>query len=228
MTCPPVTRVETREVATPDGPGRLHLALPDTVRGVLLLGGGHSGQVETVDLDAVAGALPEVGWVVARHELPWRVAGRTVGPRPPASDPAWLAGVDAVRAAWPGVPVVTGGRSAGARIACRTWDASLAGIVALSFPLHPPGKPQQSRLGELAPVGVPVLLVSGARDPFGSPAEFEAALAEPHAGPRELVVVERATHSFPRPTAPEVVGAVLTFVRGLEAAPGLTPRGAGT
>lgn len=220
---------ETREVTTPDGPGRLHLALPDTVTGVLLLGGGHSGQVRTVDLDAVAESLPDAGWLVARYELPWRVAGRTVGPRPPASDPAWLAGVDAVRAAWPGVPLVTGGRSAGARIACRTWDAGLAGIVALSFPLHPPGKPAQSRLGELTPVGVPVLLVSGARDPFGSPAELAAALEEPHAGPRELVVVERATHSFPRPTASSVVDAVLDFVRGLAgAAPGLTPRGAGT
>ncbi|HHU39939.1 MAG TPA: hypothetical protein GXZ45_11755 [Propionibacterium sp.] len=215
-------RTETREVVTPDGPGRLHLALPDDVRGVLLLGGGHSGQVATVDLDAVADALPAHGWAVARYELPWRVAGRKVGPRPPASDPAWLAGVDAVRAAWPGVPLVTGGRSAGARIACRTWDEALAGVVALSFPLHPPGKPERTRLDELVPVGVPVLLVSGARDPFGTPAELEASLAGPHAGPRDLVVVPGATHSFPARTAPLVTAAVSTFVSGL------TPRGGAT
>lgn len=216
-----MTSTETREVATPEGPGRLHLSLPDRVRGVLLLGGGHSGQVRTVDLDAVAAELPGHGWLVARYELPWRVAGRTVGPRPPTSDPAWSAGVDAVRAAWPGVPLVTGGRSAGARIACRTWDAALAGILTLSFPLHPPGKPAQSRLGELTPVGVPVLLVSGARDPFGTPAEFDAALAEPHAGPRDLVVVDGATHSFPRSSAARVVAAVVEFVgrHGSDSAP---------
>lgn len=222
MTRTPANPIETREVATPTGAGLLHLSMPEVVRGVLLLGGGHSGQIRTVDLDALADALPAHGWVVARYELPWRVAGRTVGPRPPTSDPAWLAGMDAVRAAWPGVPLVTGGRSAGARIACRTWGADLAGIVALSFPLHPPGKPEQSRLGELMPVGVPVLLVSGARDPFGSPAEFEAALAGDHAGRRDLVVVPGATHSFPARTASRVSDAVLDFL------PSLTPHGGAT
>lgn len=198
----------TRLVPTADGPGRLHIAAPDAVRGVLLLGGGHSGQVDTVDLRALAEALPAHGWAVVRHELPWRVAGRRVGPRPPASDPAWLAGVDAVRATWPGVPLVTGGRSAGARIACRTWTPDLAGVVALSFPLHPPGRPQASRLHELTPVGVPVLLVSGARDPFGSPEQFAAALAERHAGERRLVSVPGATHSFPARATAAVVDAV--------------------
>lgn len=200
------------DLATPDGPGRLHVDVPAEPRGVLLLGGGHSGQVRTVDLDALAAALPGLGWAVVRYELPWRVAGRKVGPRPPASDPAWLKGVDAVRGRWPGLPLVTGGRSAGARIACRTWDAGLAGLLALSFPLHPPGRPEASRLGELQPVGVPVLLVSGARDPFGSPAEVQAALAEPHAGPRDLVVVAGATHAFPRATASQVVDAVAAFL----------------
>lgn len=202
-----------REVATQDGAGRLHLALPSgSVRGIVLLGGGHSGQIDTVDLLALADALPELGWGVARYELPWRVAGRTVGPRPPASDPAWLAGLDVVRSAWPGVPLVTGGRSAGARIACRTWDASLAGVLCLSFPLHPPGKPEASRLGELQPVGVPALLVSGARDPFGSPTELADAIAQPHAGVRDLVVVPGATHSFPRSSVTGVVDAVTSWL----------------
>lgn len=211
-----MTSTETRELPTAGGPGRLHVAHPDgEARGIVLLGGGHSGQVRTIDLDGLAETLPGVGWVVARYELPWRVAGRKVGPRPPASDPAWRAGTDAVRAGWPGLPLVTGGRSAGARIACRTWDASLAGIIALSFPLHPPGKPDQSRLGELTPVGVPVLLVSGARDPFGTPDELRGALDEPHAGPRELAVVPGATHSFPARTAAEVAAAVAGFLAGL-------------
>ena len=202
------------DLATPDGPGRLHVDVPAEPRGVLLLGGGHSGQVRTVDLDALAAALPGLGWAVVRYELPWRVAGRTVGPRPPASDPAWVAGMDAARAAWPGLPLVTGGRSAGARIACRTWDADLAGVLCLAFPLHPPGKPAQGRLGELQPVGVPALLVSGARDPFGSPAELEEALAADHAAARELVVVPGATHSFPRTTAATVVEAVAGWLAG--------------
>lgn len=210
-----MTSTETRDLPTAEGPGRLHVALPDDPRGVLLLGGGHSGQVRTIDLDALASALPEAGWVVARYELPWRVAGRKVGPRPPASDPAWRAGMDAVRAAWPGLPLVTGGRSAGARIACRTWDDALAGVLALSFPLHPPGRPDQSRLGELTPVGVPALLVSGGRDPFGTPDELALALDETHAGPRQFVVVDGATHSFPARTAPRIVGAVADFLAGL-------------
>lgn len=201
------------DVATPDGPGRLHVAEASTVRGVLLLGGGASGQIGTVDLDALAAALPARGWVVARFELPFRVAGAKIGPRPPRSDPAWLAGVGAVRAAWPGVPLVTGGRSAGARIACRTWTPSLAGVVALSFPLHPPGKPELSRAAEASGVGVPVRFVSGARDPFGSPDELAAALVEaPAAGPRTLAIVPGATHSFPARVAGQVVQHVVGFL----------------
>ncbi|MDO5534697.1 MAG: hydrolase [Propionibacteriaceae bacterium] len=208
-----MTSTDIHEVATADGPGRLHVALPEgEATGVVLLGGGHSGQVRTVDLDALAAALPAHGWLVARYELPWRVAGRKVGPRPPASDPAWLAGVAHARATWPGVPLVSGGRSAGARIACRTWTHDLAGILALSFPLHPPGKPEASRVGELAPVGVPVLALSGARDPFGSPDELEVAIADGQAGPRELVVVPGATHSFPSRTAETLVAAVVGWL----------------
>ncbi len=203
------------EVDTDQGVGRLWVADAEAPRGVLLLGGGHSGQIRTVDLDAVASALPPLGWSVARFEFAWRVAGRTVGPRPPASDPAWEAAVAAVGDRYPGLPLVTGGRSAGARIACRTWTPSLAGVLALSFPLHPPGKPDASRLSELTPVGVPVTLVSGARDPFGSPAALEAALNAEQGGPRNLVVVPGATHSFPTASVGKVTDAVAEFVTPL-------------
>lgn len=199
-------------VATDQGVGRLWWAEPERPRGVVLLGGGHSGQVRTVDLDALAAALPRHGWAVARFEFGWRVAGKKVGPRPPASDPAWRAAVAAVGRRWPGLPLVTGGRSAGARIACRTWTPDLAGVLALSFPLHPPGKPETSRAGELAAVGVPVLLISGARDPFGTPQELGAALAQPHVAPRNLVVVPGATHSFGARTAVVVVEATQQFL----------------
>lgn len=199
------------DVPTDAGPGRLHVVAGAEVRVLLVLGGGHSGQVATVDLDAVAAALPARGVAVARFELPWRVAGKKVGPRPPASDPLWTAGVDAARALHPGVPLLTGGRSAGARIACRTWTSDVAAVVALSFPLHPPGKPDASRIAELTPVAAPVLLVSGARDPFGTPEELRAALAASQAGSRRLVVVPGATHAFPRAAAPALVEAVATF-----------------
>ena len=204
--------IHTIEVATSAGSGRLHISAPDAVTSVLLVGGGASGQIDAAELIGLAEALPTDGVAVVRYELPWRVAGKKMGPRPPASDGFWLAGLDAVRATWPGVPVFSGGRSAGARIACRTWDASLAGVVALSYPLHPPGKPEKTRLDELVGVGVPVLLVSGAKDPFGSPAELEEGLAGEHAGPRELVIVPGATHSFPAKTVPMVVEAVRAFV----------------
>lgn len=211
----PLVGEQSAQVKTDQGVGRLSWVEPDRPCGVMLLGGGHSGQVRTVDLDALAAALPERGWAVARFEFGWRVAGRKVGPRPPASDPAWRDAVAAVGRRWPGLPLVTGGRSAGARIACRTWTPELAGVLALSFPLHPPGKPESSRAAEVAQVGVPVQLVTGARDPFGTPAEFEAALAQAQEGPRNLVVVPGATHSFPARTAGAVVAATLEFLAGL-------------
>ena len=204
--------MQTCEVPTDQGLGRLNWDGPEHPCGVLLLGGGASGQIRTPDLDALAAGLPAHGWVVARFEFAWRLAGRTIGPRPPASDAAWSAGTAAVRDRWPGLPLVTGGRSAGARIACRTADADLAGVLALSFPLHPPGKPATSRAGELAGVPVPVALISGARDPFGTPDELRETLTTPQRGARRLTVVPGATHSFPARTADAVLAATLAFL----------------
>lgn len=202
----------TQSVATPAGPGRLTWDEAEDTAVVLLLGGGASGQIFTPDLDALAQALPGHGFTVARFEFPWRVAGKKMGPKPPASDPWWNLAVDAVRKRFPGVPLVTGGRSAGARIACRTWNESVLGVIALSFPLHPPGKPDRTRADELRPVAAPVLLVSGARDPFGSIAEFTDELRADHAGARSLVEVVGATHSFPTRTTAALVDAVVGFL----------------
>lgn len=204
--------MQTCEVPTDQGLGRLSWDGPQRPVGVLLLGGGASGQIHATDLDALGAGLPGHGWAVARFEFAWRLAGRSIGPRPPASDAAWLAATAVVRERWPGVPLVTGGRSAGARIACRTADADLAGVLALSFPLHPPGKPATSRVGELAGVPVPVALISGARDPFGTPDELWEALTTPQRGARTLTVVPGATHSFPARTADAVLAATLAFL----------------
>jgi predicted alpha/beta-hydrolase family hydrolase len=68
------------------------------------------------------------------------------------------------------VPLLAGGRSSGARVACRTAaDAGAAGVLCLAFPVHPPGRPEKTRLSELDAVSVPVLVVQGERDPFGMP-----------------------------------------------------------
>jgi hypothetical protein len=122
---------------------------------------------------AAAGA----GWRVLRVEQPWRVAGKRIAPAPARLDEGWAAVLDHLRAqgGLPG-PLVLGGRSAGARVACRSAEAQgAAGVLALSFPLHPPGRPERSRAGELTAVAVPVLVVQGERDAFGGPREVAAA-----------------------------------------------------
>ena len=178
-------RTDVVEVETPLGPARLHRRQPSgRAAGVVALGHGAGGGVEAADLVAVAGAAQQAGWQAVLVEQPWRVAGKRVAPAPARLDLAWLAAIDALltiggtRAAGSpaGVlPLVLGGRSAGARVACRT--AARLGAVAvccLAFPLHPPGRPERSRAEELALAGVPVLAVQGRRDPFGTPSELEA------------------------------------------------------
>jgi predicted alpha/beta-hydrolase family hydrolase len=139
-------------------------------RGLLLLGHGASGGVETVDLLAARDAALEAGMVVARVTQPYRVAGRRVPPAAPILDQAWAAVVAFVRDdVGTALPVVFGGRSSGARVAARTArDLGAVGVLALAFPLHPPGRPASSRAAELDP-DVPTLVVNGDRDPFGVP-----------------------------------------------------------
>ncbi len=110
-------------------------------------------------------------------DQPWRVAGKRVGPAPPTLDLGWLAVLEVVGRVG---TVVVGGRSAGARVACRTAAAVGAdAVLALSFPLHPPGRPDRSRAAELAmpaAAGLPVHVVQGRTDPFGTPEEVRAVL----------------------------------------------------
>lgn len=153
---------------------------------LLALGHGAGGGVQAADLQALRG-LRDAGWTVVLVEQPWRVAGRRIAGRPPTLDPPWvavLADLDAagLRADAGGRrrPLVVGGRSAGARVACRTaQQVGADAVLCLSFPLHPPGRPEKSRADELAqPVeaGLPVLVVQGERDPFGRPAEVADAV----------------------------------------------------
>ncbi|THA24596.1 hydrolase [Streptomyces sp. RKND-216] len=164
-------------VATPTGDARLTWYPADRPRRVLALGHGAGGGIEARDLRALAEALPQHGTTVALVEQPWRVAGKKVAPAPKTLDAAWVALRPALEARTEGgeLPLVAGGRSAGARVACRTAGAlGAVAVLALSFPLHPPGRPEKSRAGELADAGLPTLVVQGERDPFGRPAEFPA------------------------------------------------------
>jgi uncharacterized protein len=162
------------EVETAYGPARVHLQPVANPRGMVVLGHGAGGGVAAPDLLGAASAARAAGFEVALVEQPYRVAGRR-SPAPARQlDAAWLAVIARLRERAGGVgPLVAGGRSSGARVACRTSrEADAAAVICLAFPLHPPGRgddPTKSRLGELEDVTVPTLIVQGERDPFGMP-----------------------------------------------------------
>ncbi|PRX67508.1 hypothetical protein B0I32_104265 [Nonomuraea fuscirosea] len=164
------------QVMTPRGPALVQVDEVADARLLLVLTHGSAGTVEAPDLLAVRDAAVAAGVSVARVTQAFRVAGaRAPGPAE-RQDEAWEIVLDELRAARPGLPVVQGGRSNGARVACRTAKAvGAAAVVALAFPLHPPGKPERSRAGELRGAGVDVLVVNGDRDPFGVPDAGDAA-----------------------------------------------------
>ncbi|MDR6614087.1 alpha/beta family hydrolase [Leifsonia sp. 1010] len=159
------------DVPTSVGPGRLTVSAAEHPAAVLWMGHGAGGGIEAADLAVLASRLPGEGITVVRYEQPWRVADKRVAARPATLDVAWQETAPRVRALAGDLPLVTGGRSAGARVACRTATALGArGVVCLAFPLHPPGKADRSRLDELLEPAVPVLVVQGGGDPFGSAA----------------------------------------------------------
>lgn len=165
----------TLAVDTPHGPAVAHLHPADAPRAALILGHGAGGGVTARDLVAVTGVARAAGVSVALVEQPYRVAGRRSPAPARQPDAAWTAVADSLRAAaLRGLPLLVGGRSSGARVACRTATATGAvGVLCLAFPLQPPrraaGPATQSRLSELDEVAVPTLVVQGARDPFGVP-----------------------------------------------------------
>jgi uncharacterized protein len=191
------------EIATPHGPARIIRQDPDgPPRAVLLLGHGAGGGVGAPDIVATAGVAVAAGLSAVLVEQPYRVAGRRA-PAPAAQlDAAWLAVVEHVRGE---VPLLFGGRSSGARVACRTAEAGgAAGVLCLAFPVHPPGKPEKNRLDELAAPTVQVLVVQGMSDPFGQP--------EPAPG-REVVLL-RGDHSL-KSDMPGLRGAVEKWLERL-------------
>ena len=182
----------TQDVATPHGPARITRHPAPDPGAILLLGHGAGGGVGAPDLTGATLAALDAGVSVVLVEQPYRVAGRRA-PAPAAQlDAAWLAVAEHVRAFCGNnggrhLPLLFGGRSSGARVACRTATAGGAvGVLCLAFPVHPPGRPEKDRLAELAAPAVPVLVVQGERDPFGRP--------DPAPG-REVVLL-RGDHSL--------------------------------
>jgi uncharacterized protein len=187
--------VET--VDTPQGPGRLFVDLAEQPSSLLVLGHGAGGGVGAADLELLATSLPALATTVVRFEQPWRTAGRTVGAPPPKLDDAWRAALGwLMEQEWAARhPLLVGGRSAGARVACRTAsDTNPAAIVCLAFPLHLPGRPEKSRAAELLAPTAPRLVLQGSKDSFGTPAEIRAAIGT--AEGVNVVELPGADHSY--------------------------------
>ena len=171
---------------------------------LLALTHGAAGGPDSADVLAARDAATALGGTVARVTQPYRVRGGRAPGSAARQDAAWLEIAGVLRDMFPGIPLVQGGRSNGARLACRTARAAGArAVVALAFPLHPPGHPERSRLAELRAAGVRVLVVNGARDPFGVP---EAADAD------RVVAVPGEAHSLAGSPA-AVTRAVGTWLR---------------
>ncbi|HWM11746.1 MAG TPA: alpha/beta family hydrolase [Solirubrobacteraceae bacterium] len=154
---------------TPHGPARAHVHAVTNPRLAVVLGHGAGGGVTAKDLTRATKAANAAQATVVLVEQPYKVAGRKSPAPAHHLDAAWIATIEQLEPIQ-GLPLVTGGRSAGARVACRTAQQTNAqGVLCLAFPLHPPGRPEKSRLDELEDVTQPVLIVQGESDPFGMP-----------------------------------------------------------
>ncbi len=191
-------------VVTPQGEGRLVTNRARKPIATLLLSHGAGNGIETRDLEALARYLPRHGISVVRFEQPWRVAGRRIATPPPTLDAALVAASDKLRMR---TPLILGGRSAGARSAARCAKRlGAVGCLALAFPLHPPGRPEKSRLHELQGVRVPTLVIQGEKDTMGRPDAFPSEI--------DISVVPGADHGFKVPvrgaiTQDEALGIVV-------------------
>jgi predicted alpha/beta-hydrolase family hydrolase len=180
--------VKPLEIDTPHGPARAHLHPVEEPKAALVLGHGAGGGVGSRDLVAATELAQAENVSVALVEQPYRVAGRRAPASPARLDAAWTAVIGQLRAAeLADLPLIVGGRSLGARVACRTAEATGAvAVLCLAFPVHPPGRPEKSRLEELDAVTLPTLVVQGVSDPFGMPPP----------GPQREVVQVKGDHGL--------------------------------
>lgn len=210
------------ELDTELGPSRMHLAEAENPRALLLLGHGAGGGVESADLTALAETLPAQGISVARFEQPWRTAGKKVAPAPARLDVGFTAAMQWAEEyldAHPGAELFLGGRSAGARVSCRAaaGDDRVRGVVCLAFPLHPPGRPEKSRLDELTGAGRPTMVLQGSKDTFGTADDLTGQVRRHRAV--SVVTVPDCGHDFRPPkrsgtTAEDVAELVTSTTAG--------------
>jgi len=174
-------------IETAYGPARVYLHCAEEGEAVLMLGHGAGGGLGAKDLVAVTRAARDAGVHVALVEQPYKVAGRRAPAPANQLDTAWLTVADELSARFDGLPFVFGGRSSGARVACRTASAGQAvAVLCLAFPEHPPGRPEKTRQPEFDAVEVPTLVIQGERDPFG----------RPKPGPHQELVLVDGDHSL--------------------------------
>jgi uncharacterized protein len=200
------TGARVLEIDTPHGPARAHVHPATRPKGAMVLGHGAAGGVGAPDLLAVTDVAGSAAVSVALVEQPYVVAGKRSSPPADRLDTAWNAVVDHLLSGeLDGLPLVVGGRSAGARVACRTAAQSRAvAVLCLAFPVHPPGRPEKTRISELDAVTLPTLVVQGDRDPFGMP---------PPASKRSVVTVT-GNHSL-KADLPGVAVAVRDWLPGV-------------
>jgi uncharacterized protein len=194
------------EIDTPHGPAKAHLYEAGQPAGALVLGHGAAGGFGAEDLVAATGAALEADVTAVHVDQPYHVAGRRSPAPAKQLDASWTAVVEHLRGdALSGLPLVAGGRAAGARVACRTAaETGAAAVLCLAFPVHPPGRPEKTRLDELDAVEVPVLVVQGDSDPFGMP---------PPAPGREVVTLP-GNHSLKK-DLPALAAAVRDWLPGV-------------
>jgi predicted alpha/beta-hydrolase family hydrolase len=201
------------EIETPHGPARVHLHAAADPRAALVLGHGAGGGVTAPDLTLATEVALEEDITVALVEQPYRVAGRR-WPAPAAPlVTAWRTVIEHLREnELAGLPLIAGGRSLGARVACRTAaETGAVAVLCRAFPVHPPGRPEKSRLAELDAVHVPVLVIQGESDPFGMP---------PYASGREVAHI-KGDHSL-RADRAAIADAIRSWLRD---GPALRTRG---
>jgi predicted alpha/beta-hydrolase family hydrolase len=197
-------------IDTEYGPASVEIDAPapggDGPEFLMVLTHGAGGGVDSADLLAARDAATGLGGTVVRVVQPYRMRGARAPGSALRQDAAWLEVVARLRDGAGGVPLIQGGRSNGARVACRTARAAGAlGVLALAFPLHPPGRPERSRLDELQGAGTSVLVINGDRDPFGVPGRGKAA---------RVVVLTGETHALSGSTA-RITAEVRRWLRGL-------------
>lgn len=197
------------EIETSAGPARVELSSRPGAAFLLVATHGAGGTPDTKDVLTVTEVATELGAATALVTQPYRVRGARAPGSAAKQDRAWTEIIAHLRDVTGSIPLVQCGRSNGARVACRTaQETGAAGVIALAFPLHPPGHPEKSRSGELSAAGTPVLVVNGERDPFGVPEKN---------GSTEVVVLPGETHSLAR--KPAAIGdPVAAWLRAL---PGL-------